>query len=105
MDISGLSLKDLEILQKQIVVEIEKRKQAGKSETINQIRKLALENGYSLEELLGAASGAKRTGKPVAVKYRHPQDTSLTWTGRGRTPKWVAEWQGAHGSLDGITVK
>ena len=105
MDISGLSLKDLEILQKQIVVEIEKRKQAGKSETINQIRKLALENGYSLEELLGAASGAKRAGKPVAVKYRHPQDAALSWTGRGRKPAWVANWLASGKPLEKLAVE
>lgn len=103
MDISGLSYKELQALQKQVTVELEKRKEAGRSETLNQIRKLASENGYSLEELIGSGS-ARRVTKAVAIKYRHPQNPELTWTGRGRTPKWVAEWQAANGSLAGVTV-
>lgn len=31
---------------------------------------------------------AKRGG-PVAVKYRHPKNKTLTWTGRGRTASWL----------------
>lgn len=39
-------------------------------------------------------SGAKQT---VAPKYREPS-TGQTWTGRGRTPRWLtaAEEQGRH---------
>lgn len=29
--------------------------------------------------------------KPVPVKYRHPENAALTWTGRGKAPKWLAE--------------
>ena len=41
-----------------------------------------------------AASGAKK-GKGVAPKYRHPDDASLTWTGRGKSPKWLSELESA----------
>ena len=27
-----------------------------------------------------------------APKYRHPSDDSVTWTGRGKKPKWMQEW-------------
>jgi DNA-binding protein H-NS len=105
MDISGLSLKELDNLQKQIVDEINKRKQSGKSDALKLARKAAEEAGYTLEELLGAtATASKRTSKPVAIKYRHPQQTQLTWTGRGKTPRWVSAWKDANGSLDGIKV-
>lgn len=45
-------------------------------------------------------------GHPAAppVAYRHPNDSRLTWTGRGRMPLWVVEWGQVHGSLDGIDV-
>lgn len=29
--------------------------------------------------------------KPERVKYRHPDNPSLTWSGRGREPKWLEE--------------
>lgn len=33
----------------------------------------------------------KRTGQPE-VLYTHPDNTDLTWSGRGRKPKWVEAW-------------
>lgn len=27
----------------------------------------------------------------VAPKYKHPENAGLTWSGRGRKPKWFAE--------------
>lgn len=36
----------------------------------------------------GAGKRAKRRGKPVPVKYR--DDKGNTWTGRGKTPRWLA---------------
>ena len=43
------------------------------------------------------------TGK-VKVKYRHPQNAALEWTGRGRQPKWVAEWVAKGGKMEALTV-
>jgi DNA-binding protein H-NS len=103
MDISNLSFKELDTLQKQIAEEINKRKQANKTDALKRARKAAEEAGYTLEELLGAAPAAtKRVGKPVAIKYRHPQQPELTWTGRGKTPRWVSAWKAEKGNLDGL---
>jgi DNA-binding protein H-NS len=38
----------------------------------------------------GAARSAKKATGKVAAKYRNPA-SGETWTGRGRTPKWLAE--------------
>lgn len=40
----------------------------------------------------------------TAVRYRHPSDSSLTWTGRGRKPAWVQNWLDNGGSLDDLDV-
>lgn len=37
----------------------------------------------------GAIKRAKYAGKPVPVKYR--DDKGNTWTGRGKTPRWLAD--------------
>lgn len=37
-----------------------------------------------------AKKSAARKGKKVPPKYRDPQ-TGATWTGRGRTPRWVVD--------------
>lgn len=105
MDISGLSLKELEALQISVANEIVKRKQSSKADALKKARQAAQEMGFTLEELLGAGGKAPRSGKPVAIKYRHPANPAQTWTGRGKTPRWVVEWKSANGSLDAITVK
>lgn len=38
----------------------------------------------------GRAAAAARPRKAVPVKYRHPE-TGDSWTGRGRTPRWIVE--------------
>lgn len=35
-------------------------------------------------------ANAGRTRKAVAPKFRNPE-TGATWTGRGRTPRWILE--------------
>ena len=40
----------------------------------------------------------------VKVKYRHPENAGLEWTGRGRKPKWVEAWVANGGSLDNLLV-
>lgn len=37
---------------------------------------------------LGTASPGRARGKRPA-KYRNPQNSEQTWSGSGRTPKWV----------------
>ena len=97
MDISKLTIKELQTLANRIQKEIDKRKQKEKSSLLDDIAQIASKHGYSLKDLLGksprSATGRKaRTRKPVAVKFRHPEQANLTWTGRGRKPLWVTKW-------------
>ena len=97
MNISKLATKELQALLKRIPKEINRRKQQEKSKLLDDITQIASKRGYSLRDLIGKAprsvKGKKtRTRKPVAVKYRHPEQANLTWTGRGRKPHWVTKW-------------
>lgn len=104
-DLNKHSLDELHALQKKIAAEIESRQSAEKAKAQQEILALAGKYGlavkFSGESAPKAAKGKRGT---VAPKYRHPQDSSLTWTGRGRSPVWVAEWKAKHGSLTGITI-
>jgi hypothetical protein len=48
-------------------------------------------------------SKEKKATKP-AVKYRHPNDHTLTWTGRGKKPQWVEFWLAHGGSMSDLDV-
>ena len=107
-ELSKLSLDELLSLQHQLAAEIEGRQSAEKAKAQQEI--LSLASRYGIEvKFAGAAAAPAKAGKSkrrsVAAKYRHPENSALTWTGRGRSPIWVADWKAQHGSLDGITIK
>lgn len=61
----------------------------------------AKEHGFNLAELTGAKP--KRTGS-VSPKYVNPDDSTMTWTGRGRKPHWVLENLEKGKSLEDLTI-
>ena len=66
---------------------------------------LAKAKGYSLDELLGGREvKVKVAGTKVKAKYRHPANPELQWTGRGRQPKWVAEWLAGGNALEALVI-
>lgn len=91
-NISKLNYNDLLDLQANISAAIAKRKQEEKADLKRKIAALAKEYGFELEEVVGPKRdrGGSARGSKVAPKYQHPKDTSLTWTGRGRQPLWLA---------------
>jgi DNA-binding protein H-NS len=107
MDLSALSFSELRDLQQQIPQEIKRREAEEKANVINEVRAFVKARGYALEDLVGKEVKVKQpvaAGSKVKVKYRHPQDLSLAWTGRGRTPKWVESWKANGGSLESLLV-
>lgn len=55
---------------------------------VEQIRTIMRDYGISLEELTQDVSMEGKRKRAVAPKYRDPA-TGATWSGRGRTPRWL----------------
>lgn len=105
MDLSNLTVTQLRELQQQIPSEIKRRESQEKTDALNKLREMAKALGYSIEELLAKENKVKvAAGSKVKVKYRHPQNPDLEWTGRGRKPKWVEAWLAEGGSVDNLLV-
>ena len=105
MELSNLSLAELKNLLTIIPAEIKRREKDEKAQALKDLAAFAAERGFSLEELIGTAVPVeKKERSPVAVKYRHPQNADLAWTGRGRQPKWFVEFIGAGGNLEQLAV-
>lgn len=88
IDLSALSLEELKQLQNDVAVALHNFEKRKKSEAKAALEATAREYGFKIEDLLGGDKGAKSKAK-VAPKYAHPENPELTWTGRGRKPKWV----------------
>lgn len=86
IDINSLSLKELKDLQSQVAKAIISFEDRKKKEALAEIEEIARAKGFSLAELTGASVARKRA--PAVAKYANPDDSSDTWSGRGRKPRW-----------------
>ena len=121
VDINRLSAKELNSL----INQAKKRKLTlGKRKPALSVRKkvtaLARAEGYTLEELFGTGgrsatatrtprkTAVRRTRKSsgkVAPKYRNPANSTETWTGRGKQPRWLAAETGKGRKLDEFLIR
>lgn len=88
-NLQAMSLKELRQLQKDVAKAIATFEDRQKAEARAKVEALARDLGYSLAELVSPETKSSRP--PVAAKYRHPENPSLTWSGRGRKPQWFLE--------------
>ena len=88
-DLEALSLSELKKMQKDVAKAISTFEDRQKAEALAKVEALARDLGYSLAELVGTEKKSSRA--PAAAKYRHPGNSGLTWSGRGRNPQWFVE--------------
>lgn len=112
MDISVMSVGELQKLKTRIEKEIESRNKKQRSQAMDEIKSIVAKYGLKLDEVMGkpvarkprteaSKTAAKSAKKPVAILYRHPENPSLTWSGgRGRPPQWIKDWKASGRSLD-----
>lgn len=79
-NLEALSLKELQQLQKDLAKAISTYEDRQKAEARAKLDALAKELGYSLADLIGVEAKASRA--PAVAKYRHPENPTLTWSGR-----------------------
>jgi DNA-binding protein H-NS len=83
-----LSYAELAEMRQRIDGLMVEKQNAERAALREQMTALAHEHGFDLRELLDG----RRRGRvgSVAIKYRDPKNPANTWTGRGRTPRWMA---------------
>ncbi len=77
---------------------------AEKSEAIATVKKLVADFALSAEEcgFKGSASARGKAKTVVAAQYRGPNGE--TWSGRGRTPNWLAALEAQGQSRDAFRI-
>lgn len=87
--IQKMSYRELLQLQERIAAAIAKKRVAERSALKEKLRSMAEQAGFRIDDLFGQAPERPRPTSSISVKYRHPTNHSLIWTGRGRRPKWL----------------
>ena len=99
-NLDEMSLDELRSLQKQVSRAIDGYKERQRQKALSELESKAQEMGFSLSDLVGS----KRMRKGGIPKYRHPDDPTVTWTGKGRRPDWIKSALAEGKSLDDLLI-
>ncbi|CCF22250.1 Histone-like nucleoid-structuring protein H-NS; DNA-binding regulatory protein (plasmid) [Pseudorhizobium banfieldiae] len=88
-NLAAMSLADLRDLQTSVASAISTFEVRQKAETRAKVEMLAKDLGFTLAEL-AELEEPKHKRAPSTKIYRHPENPTLTWSGRGRKPGWYA---------------
>jgi DNA-binding protein H-NS len=86
-ELEKMSKEELADARKAIDAAIKNYEERRRREVQAKLETIAKENGFSLADF---SAGKGRVGRASGgvPKYVHPENPSLTWTGRGRQPDW-----------------
>ena len=105
IDLRPLSLTELKALKARVEKAIERHDKKQKGKALALVKAKAKELGFSLDELTGGAKAQKVAAKkPTKAAYRHPDDASKTWAGRGARPLWLKDALNSGKSLEDFKI-
>ena len=93
IDLSKLNIDDLADLVGKAQSEMAAREKTRRRELRKELERRVAADGYQLGDIFpefGTANGTRPGRQKRPAKYRNPQNPDDTWSGIGRTPKWVA---------------
>lgn len=90
INLDELSLAELKKLHQDVENAIKSYEERNLLKARKELEARAKELGVTLDMVAGAKSGQKKK-KPAKPKFRHPENSDLTWAGRGRKPTWFVE--------------
>ncbi|WP_415182840.1 H-NS family nucleoid-associated regulatory protein [Phaeovulum sp.] len=102
INLDALPLAELKALRNRVERAIATFEDRKKKEALAELEETARKMGYALADFTGESSAKKR--KPAAPKYANPADAAVTWTGRGRKPRWVTAALASGKSLKDLEI-
>lgn len=101
LDLNSMPLAELKQIHKELAKAIAGYEDRKKAEARTALEAQAKEFGFSLADLVGATGRKRAASQP---KYRHPENPEVTWTGRGRKPKWVSAHIAAGKPIEALEI-
>lgn len=91
-ELSALSIEQLALKKQELDAEIALRGEQELERLKEQMILIAHALGYDAKDLFPQKPEKKERKKREAkIKYQHPENPTLTWTGRGKPPAWMQE--------------
>ena len=110
-----MRLVELDALSELVSATRKEKAIALKQDVKSRVEAMIREAGSSVAELFGYGGAdepkSKRTNKsagtktPFAAKFKHPENDTITWSGRGRRPDWFAAHLEAGKNADDLLIK
>lgn len=116
INLDELSVDELEKLIKQAESALDKKRKAELKNAQAVLEKMAKDLGVDPQDLLKNAADKKKTTRkkaakkktgvrrPAKVKFRDPNNSGNTWTGRGKRPLWLQDALSKGANLDDFLV-
>jgi len=86
-NLPDLSLSQLVEIRAQVEAKICEKRESERAAAAEQIRNIVEAFAFGENDVITILKGIKA----LPVKYRHPEDPTLTWCGKGRRPLWLNE--------------
>lgn len=104
MNLDTYRLDDLLKLRRQIDDELRARHTRDPENTEHQLRDAAQKWGYALTEVMMGVS-PDYDHSVSNIRYKHPYDPNIGWSGAGAKPAWVQQWEAMGHSLEELRVR
>ena len=110
-DIAMLGISELEALQRTVAERVTQLRLEAKDAALAEMRQVAARYELAWEEVVIDALPRPVAGRPrraarrsMPPRYRHPDDSSVTWSGTGRKPRWIVALLEAGRTLDELEI-
>ncbi|WFU13523.1 H-NS histone family protein [Bradyrhizobium sp. CB3481] len=100
LDLEKMHLDDLWDLHQEILDVLDRRLESEKQKLQSQLDELGRKFGGSPKDI-----PQRRPYPKVEPKYRNPTNPLETWSGRGKTPRWVVELLATGANLDELRIQ
>jgi DNA-binding protein H-NS len=99
-DLEKMQLDDLWDLHQEIIEALDRKLEHEKQKLQRQLDELGRKFGGSPKDI-----PQRRPYPNVEPKYRNPTNPLETWSGRGKTPRWVVELLATGANLDELRIQ
>ncbi len=103
IDLRVLSFDELKQVARDVEGEMVRRQEEDKERFFRDAQEIAERYGVSVDAFLNADVGRKKERAPA--KYKNPNNSKQTWTGKGRQPTWVKEVVAGGATLEEMEIE